>query len=58
MFIDHTSKQFQQWPDAVLNGALLVAAAFLIVLALTPGHRILKTIVLAYIVLPLGGNYA
>lgn len=52
MFSDPSGKQFATWPDAVLNGALLIAALFLIVLAFVPNHKILKMIVLAYVLLP------
>lgn len=52
MFSDYTGKQFSSWPDSLINGALLTAAALLIVLAFVPGHRVLKLIVLAYVLLP------
>jgi hypothetical protein len=45
-------KQFHAWPDATINGALLIAAALLILLAFVPEHRVLKMIVLAYVFLP------
>jgi hypothetical protein len=41
-----------QWPDAVLMTALLAASVFLVALSFTPGHRIFKVVVLAYVLLP------
>ncbi len=43
---------FADWPDAVLSGALLVAAAIIIAIALQPGDRLAKAIVLAYVIFP------
>ncbi len=48
----NVQQHIAQWPDAVLMVALLSAAAFLTILAFTPGHRIFKAVVLAYVVLP------
>lgn len=45
-------QQFASWPDAILMTAFLAAALFLVALAFTPGHRIFKAVVLAYILLP------
>lgn len=40
------------WPAAALSGALLLAAAFLVVVALMPDHALVKAGVLAWVVLP------
>jgi hypothetical protein len=46
------SQSLTQWPDVVLSCALLGAAAFLVLLAITPGHQAFKATVLAYVILP------
>jgi hypothetical protein len=43
---------FSDWPDAVLSGALLVAAAIIIYVALQPGEKLAKALVLAYVIFP------
>jgi hypothetical protein len=52
MLFENAKRAFKQWPDAVLTLALLAGAAVIILVALQPGHRLLKATVLAYIVLP------
>ena len=52
MFGKNLRAQFEQWPDAALNGLLIAIGLFLIALAFVPKHRIEKIIVLAWVLMP------
>ena len=43
---------FADWSDGMLSVALLAGAVVIIVIALRPGHHLVKALALAYIVLP------
>jgi len=45
-------KLFEDWPDATLRGALLLAAAMIVVIALVPEQKALRMVTLAYVVFP------
>ena len=44
--------RLDSWPSAVLTLGLLTVAAVLVGVALLPKHHILKTAVLAWVILP------
>ena len=45
-------RELQGWPDELITGALLTAAAILLIVALMPDHGIFKAAVLAWVVFP------
>ena len=44
--------RFTDWPDAALSIALLALAAVVVLIALAPGHHLLKAAALVWVILP------
>lgn len=52
MILPDLTARFQSWPAAALSIALLAVSVVLALVALLPGHELVKALILAWVIFP------